>query len=172
MGYSIMTPFQTEAEKDKMKAFMDEHFISITTPKAEDAAPPFEDVSYKGDTNDPVLGFDYGAGESDETRDYYFAICYWMAVHGGKKDENERPGVIYDGHEHWTLFVNEPSTQKGESVEVTGFGYRRMTTLSQIERFPQSFQTKFRDELIKLEKVDMAIHMELERLSILWRMSQ
>lgn len=182
MGYSIMTPFETEADRQKMKTFLTEHFQPIEHLSPHLASNnkqaqtwfsklPHDDLSYMSSTNDPVLGCDYGAGDSDEARDYSYTLCYWMAIHSGKR-RNGRPCIIYDGCEYWTVFANESpseSEKKDSFIEVNKFGYRPMSSLKQIERFPEDIRTSLQDTISHLQKTDKAIYAELQRLSQLWK---
>ena len=175
MGYSIMIPFENEKEKAKMKGFLDEHYrplkevikpLSLKGYQTEEDIAPHDDLD-RGEVKEPVLGCYYGAGDSNEKRDYYYTICYWMAVYGGKK-ENGRPIFIYDGMDKRVVSINEPADKNSDYVEVNEFGYRKMSTIKQMEKYPKLAQLITASMKKRLEKIDAKIHEELKRLSQLW----
>jgi hypothetical protein len=180
MGYSIMTPFETEAEQNQMKTFLQHNGRSLSTilphlPKDVFSAgcpgTPTDDVSYKGDITEPVLGFDYGAGDGDEIRDYSFLLCYWMAVQAGKRIDG-RPYVIYDGCENWTLFAGETPTdaeRKAGAIELNDFGYKKTIQALKMERLPAAKQVAWGKIKKQIEETDRDFYTELLRLTQLWK---
>ncbi|WP_078598631.1 hypothetical protein [Evansella clarkii] len=174
MGYSICIPFENEEEKARMQQFLKQHYrpLKDLIPDVPDGymnnEPPSDDLSYAGNITEPVLGFDYGSGELDVQRDYYYEICYWMAVHGGKR-ENNRPVFIYDGFDRWTVYIDEPASDTSAGyVEVNTFGYRRISSLRLMERNKMVAHSVFNQTMKDLELADRVIRDELERLSGLW----
>lgn len=180
MGYSIMIPFETEQDKNKMELFLEQHFRSlkevishlpIRSPQLSDGYPPHDNLGYTEEVTDPFLGYNYRAGVSEEERDYFYSICYWMGIHGGKR-ENDRPILIYDGFQKWNIHINEPGEAGTEWVEVNEFGYRKMSKLREIEHFPKMAQLLTHAMKKRLETIDAAIYDELKRLSTLWKEQQ
>lgn len=180
MGYSIMTPFETETEQNQMRTFLQQNGKSLAAilphlPKDvfSEGCPctPTDDLSYNGDVNTPVLGFDYGAGDSDEVRDYSFLLCYWMAVQAGKRIDG-RPYVIYDGYEKWTLFAGETPTdaeRKAIAIELNDFGYKKTVQAMKMERLPADRQAALSGIKKQIEETDRAFYLELSRLTQLWK---
>lgn len=183
MGYSIMAPFKTEKEKKQMEEFLKKEFrsfkellkeakIRFIKTEEEENLPPHSRLAYPPETKTPVLGYNYG-GSMGEERDYFFVLCYWMAIQAGDRHSEGKhqgkPYIIYDGYQNWTLFINEEPDKTDEWVEVDENGYRKMTTLSEIEHFPKKAQMRFKKEKEELEKLDSVIKEELNRLTVAWK---
>jgi hypothetical protein len=180
MGYSMMTPFATQTQKETMLDFLKQEFtpfgklvekLSFGDMNYEDYESetlPTDDLAYGPDSKIPVLGFNYGAGTDGLERDYLFSICYFMAVHGGDRKEHF-PYVIYDGYEEWILYVNQKRDPKRESVEISDTGYRRLTDLVRIDDTKKLVKMMLRNMKKELELIDSAIQIELKRLSQAWR---
>jgi len=181
MSYSIMTPFKNKEDKKRMENFMKGHFRSLKEItkglKIEDFEPgegvqPNDELSYGSEHHQIVLGFDYGAAEFDEERDYYFTICYWMAVKLGDKktfkEHEDTPYVIYDGYEEWALFVEKERNKEIESMEVDEHGYRPLNSLQRFKDASIVLKASMRKMKKEWEMIDEAIQKELKRLTEEW----
>lgn len=179
MGYSIFVPFATENERDKLHDFLSAEFRSLAeiVPNPKDpidpaeSAAPYRDVNYTGDYNVPMLGYDYGAGDSDIERGYRFAICYWMAINGGKSINGE-PVMVYDGCDEWTICDGGPTCDCEATVHTDKDGYRKIQPLQQAERIARKSRLFMKGMLAELETIDNAVQQELQRLTEQWRKKQ
>lgn len=180
LGYSIMTPFKNENEQKIMKEFMGKEFVpfyrliqplnlSMIEGYQKDF-PPYENLNYGPRKNVKVLGFNYNHNEAEIN--YFFSICYWMAIHGGKrkkfKGEENIPYVLYDGKEAWAIYAGRRQNKEvQEKVETDEIGYRKMPYLQESMGFGPFARTP---ELKKeFEKVDEATKKELQRLTEEWK---
>lgn len=178
MGYSIFIPFETETQLDKMHAFLTANFRPLATivPNVakqmapEESTAPYRDLTYSGDYCEPMLGYDYGAGDTDIERGYRFAICYWMAIHGGRS-RNEKAVMIYDGCDEWSICNNGFACPCSATLHTDNIGYRKIQPLMLAERMAEKRLNKWltKEMLSELEAVDMAVQQELIRLSGLWQ---
>lgn len=183
IGYSIMTPFKTEQDKQKMEQFLQMHFkpfqnlvkgVRMSGNVIEEGETPTDDMDYKPEKEIPMLGFNYGAGISmDEERDYYFSLCYWMVVVFGDRknfDHHENmPYIIYDGVEEWLLFVNQERDLKYECVSVDEYGYKEISTLTLLKHRGAITKTLFQSITKVAETIDQKIKDELIRLTKEWK---
>lgn len=181
MGYSIFVPFETEIERDNMLDFLTVQFRELTriapflaeTTDAKESTVPYPEVSYTGDYAAPILGYDYGAGDTDIERGYRFAICYWMAVHGGRT-KNGKHLMIYDGCGEWSICHNGDTCTCSATLHTDDVGYRKIQPLMLAERISEQKRLKSltRGVHSALQSVDKAVHQELIRLSALWQSRQ
>lgn len=179
MGYSIFVPFDNENERDKLNDFLSAEFRSLAeiVPKLKDpidpaeSAVPYRDVNYTGDYTDPMLGYDYGAGDSDIERGYRFAICYWMAINGGKSSTG-KPVMVYDGCDEWIICDDGPTCDCAAIVHTDKDGYRKIQPLQQAERIAGKRRLFMKGMLAELETIDNAVQQELQRLTALWGKKQ
>lgn len=184
MGYSIMTPFATESDKQQMQEFMEKNYRPFSTlikqtqveelGELPESPPPHDELDPEIENSDFVLGFNYGAGTISEERDYYFSLCYWMSIHAGIRKpfeaHRDMPYVIYDGYEEWALFINKERDETIECMELTEDGYRQMLDLERYLDHPLREKKPMIRKIIKeLQRIDEVIHTELKRLSQEWK---
>jgi len=184
MGYSIMTPFKSSIDKEKMLRFLGEHFRSFDTigcsSEASYISAPTDDLSYSNDDGTPVVGFNYNSAIDDGNRNYAFTICCWMATAIGlEKPFETKEGdmtfkfILYDGFDEMPLVSDKSLLDKVEEriyVDETGF------CMSFSEEFMRERMKKeyFLKRMLLNHKIDLArqseelLRGELSRLNALW----
>ena len=123
MGYSIHTPCKSKRARDKMFAFLREHYRPFSVLAAgsgcleeigelEDLndrkwkhtdslrGPLREDMSYGGDVSKWYIGFDFGGGSGGEYT-WMKDFCRWVATKVGRLRQFEAiegrvPYIVYD----------------------------------------------------------------------------
>lgn len=173
MGYSIITPFRSEIERDRMLRFITINYRSFTALLTGDldledswTSFPTHNPSY-GSDDYPVIGFDYKS--SDYEREYPYRICSWMAMHGGVtglirigESVIECPFLLYDGTEHVFLTKEKPNGEIPSDIsiiEVDNFGYYPIN--------PKLHRIDTDDHGI--DWYNRLFHQEVQRLDSLWR---
>lgn len=175
MGYSIMTPFTNEESKQKMQNFLNKEFKTFNQliKNSNDNQTPSDDMNFSNKFTKPVLGFNYNASSTDEERNYYFSICYFMAIHNGDKEHfdilNHKQYIIYDGIEKWPLFINEevPKNYHGDYSKINEIGFRENFEIKQIQS-NKFLKLSGKKHLKELKRIDEIIKTELQRLSNKW----
>lgn len=176
MSYSIFVPFENESEKERMRVFLNEHFRTLDDildmpSESFNSHPPHDDLTYTGFSQEPFLGYNYGINESDIEQDYRYAICYWMAIHGGKREKNI-PILMYDGYTKIYIHTDFESVNPvTEYTFVNKYGYRKISTLTLFETYPNETKEEQEKTLERLNHVNNAIKNELKRLHTLWENS-
>lgn len=181
MGYSIMTPFKNEIERDKMFAFIEKNYKPLSVlldGKGKNDfysdRVPTTDLGYRPNNKLSMIGFNYNCSHPESS--YYFAICYWMSITYGRrhkfKEHKDMPYVNYDGCENWVLFVNTERDKSIESIEVDEYGFRSCKFKKDNDSIFMKAMALFEDKLFKLSLIDKVVKEELVRLTKLWEIEQ
>jgi len=176
MGYSIATPIKSQKAKDKMFAFLNEHFrrwdeiVAIYGKEnGNDYSPddghsdPTDDLSY--DHGKLRIGFNYGPID-ELSRHYYYMILRWMALKVGKKRKwKDLPAsvhyIVYDGYEAWPVLVrgeiDPPEKFKWAVGDKLGYKYPRQDMFIKIfvdmVGGKKNYQKLIKDEIKRLDKL-------------------
>jgi len=184
MGYSIMTPFKSSKDKEKMLRFLNEHFRNFNTIVCSldesYMSEPTDDLSYGNDNGTPVIGFNYGSGVDEENRNYAYVICCWMsAVNGLEKSFKTQEGnltfkfILYDGLDEMPLVSDKLLLDKVEDriyIDETGFcmAYSENFMIERLKR-ESFFKRKLLHYKIELaKKFEGPSRKEISRLNSLW----
>lgn len=168
MSYSVMTAFKDTEIRDKVFDFLKQNFrdIDVVLGDSEQELTygpcKNEDISYKGETKKPLIGFNYASG-AEFYKEYEFQLCYWMAKMAGKKillKEVNRKNeyIIYDGCEKWFLLKEGEELKNKDYVATDDIGFHKL------HRRIYSYLSE--SEIVSVET---KIYNELQRLTNLWK---
>ncbi|MNJ90400.1 hypothetical protein D3C87_79960 [compost metagenome] len=177
MGYSIMTPFKNEQERDKMFSFIEKHYKCLSDLLGENGRQNFYsdrvptcDLAYRPKSKVSLIGFNYNCSHPESG--YYYSICYWMAIMAGRRKHfrghKNVPYVNYDGCENWALFVNRERDKSIDSVKVNEYGFRTFKFKEDNESVFMKIMSLFENKIHHIDAIDNTVKQELIRLTKLW----
>ena len=182
MGYSIATPIRTTKTRDKMWAFLQEHYrpASEVFGRGGDYAVLCRDGDICYDKGKCRIGYDFNTGGPE--RHYIFAVVRWLALKVGKtrktfaddlKLDVAVPYYVYDGYEYFPVI---PKATKGipkmvgwAIVDKLGWKKPEEWTEQQLVKFSPEIREEYTNERDEYESL---IVNELKRLDKLWRKSE
>lgn len=185
MGYSIAVPVRGEKLRQKMQAFMDEHYRDTVElfPKVykySDASKPTANLAY--DDGKCRIGFNYNTSGSE--RQYIFALTRWMCLQVGRTKRLEIfhgsgivekvPYYVYEGNQACPIVLANEWKDKApprvgypnewEMHDEFGWLISNNREVSLIKRMYSAVTQRFLKEFETL-------HDEIKRLDALWKES-
>jgi len=167
MGYSIMTPFSNEKNKNEMLEFLRNNYrnawqVLELEDETEISAPTdnFPYIHEKGN----YVGFNYHRTTIE--REYAFLLCKWMAKMNGKLMKTNTyqkiPYILYDGVARIGL-VEEKIKNEEEKIKIEEVGRDGYSPL------PEKMSFLYDDYGTSYKEGERKIQHELIRLTKLWK---